>query len=147
MNRSATAERRRIRRNSIVRQLQEQNQVLRDTLGRIQIELNLNRQIIEELLAGNDEDSEDYSTSVESLELSSVEIIQSPEPERKLRAQATTTVIPTTAQKRNKKQERKESFEKARAWALDCAKDKERKKNEHCSKFYRDDKQCGAKGQ
>jgi len=128
MNRSATAERRRIRRNSIVRQLQEQNQGLEDTLESIQIELNLNRQVIEELLAGNDEDSEDYSTSVESLEMSSVEIIQSPEPERKLRAQATTTAIPTTAQKRNKKQERKESFEKARAWALDRAKDKERKR-------------------
>ena len=118
MNRCAT-ERRRIRRNSIVQQLQQRNQGLEDTLERIQIELNLNRKIIDELLADNsDDNSEEYSTSAESLEISSVEIIAAPQPDRKLsvRPQVNTVV------------ERKESFEKARAWALDRAKDKDRKR-------------------
>jgi hypothetical protein len=56
MNRSAT-EQRRIRRNSIVQQLQQRNQGLEDTLERIQIELNLNRKIIDELLADNSDDN------------------------------------------------------------------------------------------
>jgi len=133
MNR-CVMERRRIRRNSIVQQLQQRNQGLEDTLERIQIELNLKRKIINELLADNsDDNSEEYSTSVESLEISSVEIIASPQPDRKpsARPQLNTVVAaatPTTGRKSNKKQERKESFEKARAWALDRAKDKDRKR-------------------
>ncbi len=90
MNGSA-AERRRIRRSSIVQQLQERNQGIEDTLERLQIELNLNRQIIHELLT-NDGDIEEYSTSVGSLETTSIEII--PSLDRKLRARATAVATP-----------------------------------------------------
>ena len=71
-----TAEQRREQqRRSIIQQLQERNQGLEDTIERLQIELNLNRQIIEEFFADGAY-SEEYSMSIESIEdISSMVII------------------------------------------------------------------------
>jgi hypothetical protein len=123
-----TAEqRRRQRRRSIIQQLQERNQGIEDTLERLQIELNLNRQIIDELLT-DDGDIEDYSTSVEGIEeILSVEIIPSPG-DRKPRAQALAATPTQTQKRKTKKEEQKASLDRARAWALDRSRDKERKR-------------------
>jgi hypothetical protein len=100
----------------------------------LQEELNINRQIIEEFVEDG-ADSEEHSTSVESIEdISSIEIIPTTvEKDRKARAKTqipvSTMTTATPKQKReSKKEQGKESFEKARAWALDRARDKERKR-------------------
>jgi hypothetical protein len=141
-----TAEQRREQqRRSIIQQLQERNQGLEDSIERLQIELNLNRQIIEEFFTDGGAYSKEYSTSVESIEdISSIEIIPATtekdrKPKARVKAQAqlpvSTLTTATPKQKRkNKKEERKESFERARAWALDCSQENERKRNEYGSK-------------
>jgi len=97
----------------------------------LQEELNINRQIIEEFVEDG-ADSEEHSTSIE--DISSIEIIPTTvEKDRKARANTqipvSTTTTATPKQKReSKKEQRKDSFEKARAWALDHARDKERKR-------------------
>jgi hypothetical protein len=49
-----TEQERRQRRRAIIQQLQERNQSIEDKLERLEIELNLNRQIINELLSDID---------------------------------------------------------------------------------------------
>ena len=125
-----TEQERRQRRCAIIQQLQERNQSIEDKLERLEIELNLNQQIINELLSDIDQDDEKYSTSVESTyEISSVEIIPSPL-DRKPRTKAavvTQAATTPTPKKKTKKEERKESLQKASTWALDRRRERERR--------------------
>jgi len=84
----------------IVTKLQEHSQEIREEIKRLQLELKLNQDIIEEL---KDEDDE-----------FSVELIQEETEELKPKKN-----------NKNKKPARKESFKKARAWHLDSLKEKE----------------------
>jgi hypothetical protein len=122
-----TEQERRQRRRAIIQQLQERNQSIEDKLERLEIELNLN---INELLSDIDQDDEKYNTSVESTdEISSVEIIPSPL-DRKLRTKAavvTQAATTPTPKKKTKKEECKESLQKASAWALDRRRERERR--------------------
>jgi hypothetical protein len=110
-----TEQERRQRRRAIIQQLQERNQSIEDKLERLEIELNLN---INELLSDIDQDDEKYNTSVESTdEISSLEIIPSPL-DRKLRTKAavvTQAATTPTPKKKTKKEECKESLQKASA--------------------------------
>jgi hypothetical protein len=125
------------RKGLLAKQLQERNQGLIDTIEKLNQEIALNQQIIEELLHEDpsDEDSsheEEYVNSIAETEFSdivSVEIFEPP-PRITTTLQATSIAAATSAKspgrkntltpkKRIKKDERKESFEKARAWAID----------------------------
>jgi hypothetical protein len=132
------------RRRILAVQLQERNQGLQETIDRLSQEIALNQQVIEELLEdpSDGEDSEEYVDSVaesESFrEIASVEIIEPPRiphsgtnrrqgysPRAATggpsspQSVATSKKKATTPKKKTKKDERKESLEKARAWAID----------------------------
>ena len=141
------------RRRILAVQLQERNQGLQE-IDRLGQEIALNQQVIEELLEdpSDGEDSEEYVDSVaesESFrEIASVEIIEPPiiphsgtnrrrgySPRAAIggpsspQSVATSKKKATTPKKKTKKDERKESLEKARAWAIDRknARDKKEK--------------------
>ena len=148
----------RIRRRTLAEQLQEQNQGIPEAIERLNQELALNEQIIEELLHGDPRDKssseKEYVDSAADTEtfsdIASIEIVvPTPNhPQTIIRRQAPVQKRPTltttppaavaarasraeapasaskpkgnsTSKKRTKKDERKESLEKARAWAID----------------------------
>jgi hypothetical protein len=120
------------RRQKIIQQLQERIQNLENTIEQAQRELNLNRTIIDEFIADQEEK---YSTSAEDISIEElVEIIPSPvivtrQPKKTdqlvfvTEATRTTTANNTT---KTKKEERKESFQRASAWALERKRNKKR---------------------
>ena len=125
------------RKELLAQQLQEQNQGLIDKKRKLNQEIVLNQQVIEELLYKDpsEEDSshgEEYVDSIAETEFSDIASVEIFEPPPRI-----TTTLPAigiaaatsakpqarkdtpTPKKRAKKDERKESFEKARAWAID----------------------------
>jgi hypothetical protein len=120
------------RRQTIIQQLQERNQNLENTIEQAKRELNLNRTIIDEFIADQEEK---YSTSAEDISIEElVEIIPSPvivtrQPKKTdqlvfvTAAMRTTTANNTT---KTKKEERKESFQRASSWALERKRNKKR---------------------
>jgi len=147
------------RRRPLAEQLQERNQGILEAIERLNQELALNEQIIEELLHGDPRDKssseEEYVDSAADTEtfsdIASVEIVDPPPnyhpqtaigrqvpvqkrltltttPPAAVAARASSAEAPASAskpkgtstpKKRTKKDERKESLEKARAWAID----------------------------
>jgi hypothetical protein len=147
------------RRRPLAEQLQERNQGILEAIERLNQELALNEQIIEELLRGDPSDKssseEEYVDSAADTEtfsdIASVEIVDPPPnyhpqtaigrqvpvqkrltltttPPAAVAARASSAEAPASAskpkgtstpKKRTKKDERKESLEKARAWAID----------------------------
>jgi hypothetical protein len=125
------------RKGLLAQQLQERNQGLIDTIEKLNQEIALNQQIIEELLYEDPSDKdrsheEEYADSIVKTEFSDIVSVEIFEPPPRI-----TTTLPAigiaaatsakpqarkdtpTPKKRAKKDERKESFEKARAWAID----------------------------
>jgi len=147
------------RRRPLAEQLQERNQGILEAIERLNQELALNEQIIEELFRGDPSDKssseEEYVDSAADTEtfsdIASVEIVDPPPnyhpqtaigrqvpvqkrltltttPPAAVAARASSAEAPASAskpkgtstpKKRTKKDERKESLEKARAWAID----------------------------
>jgi hypothetical protein len=129
------------RKGLLAQQLQERNQGLIDTIEKLNQEIALNQQIIEELLYEDPSDKdrsheEEYADSIVKTEFSdivSVEIFEPP-PRITTTLQATGIAAATSAKSQArkdtptpKKDERKESFEKARAWAIDRKNTREEK--------------------
>jgi type III secretory pathway component EscV len=91
--------------------------------------LNLNRLIINAFL--EDQDEEEYSTSIEDISVESVEIIPSPlvidrQPQAVTAVAIAATGTTTTPKKITKKEERKESLQRASAWALERRRNKKK---------------------
>ena len=147
------------RRRPLAEQLQERNQGILEAIERLNQELALNEQIIEELLHRDPSDKssseEEYVDSAADTEtfsdIASVEIVDPPPnyhpqtaigrqvpvqkrltltttPPAAVAARASRAEAPasaskpkgnSTSKKRTKRDERKESLEKARAWAID----------------------------
>jgi len=149
----------RIRRRTLAEKLQERNQGILEAIERLNQELTLNKQVIEELLHGDprdksssEEEHVDSAADTETFsDIASIEIVvptPNYHPQTIIRRQAPVQKRPTltttppaavaarssraeapasafkpkgysTSKKRTKKEERKESLEKARAWAID----------------------------
>jgi hypothetical protein len=109
----------------IVLQLQEHNRGIEEKLNKLQAELILNRQIVIKLELQID-NQEEYSTSIENIDEISVEII--PSITRKPSG-ITVAIAAASTPKKTKKEERKESLQRASAWALDRRRTRENREN------------------
>jgi hypothetical protein len=133
---------RKIKANSLVQHLQERNEGIQEALTRLKHELHINKQIIDRLLGEGDNSEEEYEDISIEDSLPSVEII---EPQQRYyqaargllvgletpvsRVARSTSAVTThreqestpktTTRKKSKQEERKESLQKASAWARD----------------------------
>jgi len=146
MDRKPTAkkERRRLKANILVQQIQERNKGIQETLIRLEHELHKNERIIEHLVNEGSSSEEDEEISIEDLILS-VEAIDGTNqrhyqtargPQVGLETQGTRIEVNrvarrpvvykeqestprTITRKKTKQEEQKEGFQKASAWARD----------------------------
>jgi hypothetical protein len=92
----------------LIKELQERNIEIERSITKLQHDLRVNEEIIRELRNSSDEDLSELSEEF------SIEILPG-------RQNNLTKNTGEQVWKNSKKQERKEGFEKARAWALDRA--------------------------
>jgi len=143
MNRADRQRAKKRRREVLIHQLQERNQELHEKIVRLQREYGSNKRVIEELQGLTAE--EEYEDSVE--DISSVELIEpsasnpfitiaqrgdrigtGPAQIQDSRGSETSNNLSTPTRK-TKKEERKESLQRASAWALERKRDRERKQD------------------
>lgn len=143
MNRADRQRAKKRRREVLIHQLQERNQELHEKIVRLQREYGRNKRVIEELQELTSE--EEYEDSVE--DISSVELIEpsasnpfitiaqrgdrigtGPAQIQDSRGSETSNNLSTPTRK-TKKEERKESLQRASAWALERKRDRERKQD------------------
>lgn len=143
MNRADRQRAKKRRREVLIHQLQERNQELHEKIVRLQREYGSNKRVIEELQGLTSE--EEYEDSVE--DISSVELIEPSASNpfitiaqrgdrigtgaaqiQDSRGSGTSNNLSTPTRK-TKKEERKESLQRASAWALERKRDRERKQD------------------